>query len=100
MDHLVPQVSKDTKRDVWFLEQDIWREEHKSEDGFVKIVEECEDPEWRTTWSGRRRSGECRSGDNHIEWPPNIMGFIHSKNVCKKEVIILVDSKKKKNLDS
>ena len=26
--------------DVWFLEQAIWREEHKSEDGFEKIVEE------------------------------------------------------------
>ena len=26
---------KDTK-DVWFLDQAIWREEHKSEDGFEK----------------------------------------------------------------
>ena len=30
---------------------------------------------------------ECRSGDGHLEWPPRIMGFIHSRNVCKKEVI-------------
>ena len=27
----------------------------KAEDGFEKIVEECEDLECRTTWSGRRR---------------------------------------------
>ena len=25
---------------------------------------------------------------NHLEWPPRIMGFIHSRNVCHKEVII------------
>ena len=24
----------------------------------------------------------CRSGDSHLEWPPKIMGFIHSRNVC------------------
>ena len=24
---------------------------------------------------------------NHLEWPPKIMGFIHSRNVCQKEVI-------------
>ena len=29
--------------DVWFLYQAIWREQHKSEDGFEKTVEECED---------------------------------------------------------
>ena len=52
--------------DVWFLDQAIWREEHKYEYDFEKTVEECEDPEWRdhtvilykglsnqrTTWSG------------------------------------------------
>ena len=32
-------------------------------------------------------SEECRSGDGHLEWPPGIMGFIHAKNVCQKEVI-------------
>ena len=37
---------KDTV-DVWFLDQDIWREEHKSEYDLKKPVEECEDPEWR-----------------------------------------------------
>ena len=36
----------------------------------------------RKTCSGRRRSGECRSGDSHLEWPPRIMGFIHVRNVC------------------
>ena len=41
----------------------------------------------RTTCSSRRRSGECRSGENHLEWPPMIMGFIHSRKVCQKEVI-------------
>ena len=30
---------------------------------------------------------ECRSGDRHLEWPPKIMGFIHARNVCQKEVI-------------
>ena len=25
-----------------------------------------------------------RSGDNLLEWPPTIMGFIHVKNVCQK----------------
>ena len=44
-DHLVPQVYKDTKIDVWFLDQAIWREEHTSEDELKKPVEECEDPE-------------------------------------------------------
>ena len=33
---------KDTKRDFLFLDQAIWRKEHKSEDDFEKIVEECE----------------------------------------------------------
>ena len=37
--------------------------------------------------SDRRRSRECRSGDSHLEWPPMIMGFIHVRNVCQKEVI-------------
>ena len=46
---------KDTK-DVWFLDQAIWREEHKSKYDFENIVEEFEDPKCRTTWSGRRRS--------------------------------------------
>ena len=91
----------DTKRDVWHLDQAILREEHKSENDFEKKVVECEDPECRddtvilyedlsnqrTTCSSRRRSGKWRSGDNHLEWPPRIMGFIHSRNVCQKEVI-------------
>ena len=33
--------------EVWFLDQDIWREEHKSEYELKKLVEECEDPECR-----------------------------------------------------
>ena len=41
----------------------------------------------KTTWSGKRRSEECRSGDGHLEWPPRIIGFIHSRNVCQKKVI-------------
>ena len=70
-------------------------------DDFEKTIEEFEDPECRdhavilykglsnqrTTWSGRRRSGECISCDNYLEWPPRIMGFIDSRNVCQKEVI-------------
>ena len=38
---------------------------------------------WR---SNQRR---LRYGYNHLEWPPRIMGFIHSRNVCQKEVITL-----------
>ena len=41
----------------------------------------------RTTCNSRRRSGECRSGYSHLEWPPMLMGFIHVRNVCQKEVI-------------
>ena len=41
----------------------------------------------RTTCSSRRRSGEWRSSDSHLEWPPRIMGFIDARNVCQKEVI-------------
>ena len=41
----------------------------------------------RTTCSGKRRSEECSSGDVHLEWPPMIMGFIHSRNVFQKEAI-------------
>ena len=41
------------------------------------------------TSSGGRRSGECKSCDNHLEWRP-IMGFIHSRNVCQKEVITFI----------
>ena len=33
-----------TESDVWFLDQAIWREEHKSEYDFEKTVEGCEDP--------------------------------------------------------
>ena len=91
---------KDTE-DVWFLDQAIWRQEHKSEYDLKKSVEECEDPECRdhaviiykvlsnqrTTWSGKRRSEQCRSGDIHLQQPHRIMGFIHSRNVCQKEVI-------------
>ena len=32
-------------------------------------------------------SEECKSGDGHLEWPPRIMGFIHVRNVCQKEMI-------------
>ena len=95
---------KDTERDVWFLGQSIWREEHKLEDDFEKPVEECKDPECRdhtvilykglsnqrTTLSSGRRSREWRNCDNHLEWPPRIMGFIHSMNVFQKEVITFI----------
>ena len=37
---------KDTD-DVWFLDQYIWREEHKSKYDLKKLVEECEDLECR-----------------------------------------------------
>ena len=59
-------------------------------------VEECEDLECITSWSDRRRSRECRSGNSHFEWPPMIMGFIHAKNVCQKEVITFSSTHKKR----
>ena len=34
-------------------------------------------------------SEEYRSGDGHLEWPPRIMGCIHVRNVCQKEVITI-----------
>ena len=71
------------------------------EDDFKKLVGECEDTECRdhtvilykglsnqrTTCSSIRRSGECRSGDSHLKWPPRIMGFIHVMNMLQKEEI-------------
>ena len=30
---------------------------------------------------------EFRNCDNHLQSPPRIMGFIHLRNVCQKEVI-------------
>ena len=36
---------------------------------------------WQSNW---RR---IRYFYNHLEWPPKIMGFIHLRNVCQKEVI-------------
>ena len=51
----------------------------------------------RTTWSGKRRSEECRSGDSHLERPPRIMGFIHARNVCQKEVFDDMTNQSKKN---
>ena len=43
--------SNDTD-DVWFLDQAIWREEHKSKYNF----EECEDPECSHTLEGSLKS--------------------------------------------
>ena len=67
----------------------------------IAVKEKCEDLECRdhevilykglsnqiTTCSGKRRSEECSSGDVHLEWPFRIMGVIHLRNVCQKEVI-------------
>ena len=92
-DHLIPQVSSLTTTKEMF-----WPS-YKFKYDFDKLVEECEEctdhkvilykdlSNQRTTWSHRRRSGKCRSCDNHLEWPPRIMGFIHSRNVFQKEVI-------------
>ena len=82
---------KDTKRDDWFIDQATWRKEHKSEDEFEKTIQECEELECRdhivilykglsnqrTTWSGRIRSGECRSCDNSLpgSWDSFIWGM-------------------------
>ena len=61
-----------------------------------KPIEECEYPECKDHTviihkglSNQRKtcSSIRRSDDSHLEWPPNIMGFIHARNVCQKEVI-------------
>ena len=71
------------------------KERTKSEYDLKKLVEECEDPECRDhavirvsqIKNNLNRSEECRSGDGHLEWPPRIVEFIHSRNVFQKEVI-------------
>ena len=45
--YMISVFHKDTGRDVWFLDQVIWMEEHKSKDDFEKPVEECKDPKCR-----------------------------------------------------
>ena len=73
--------------------QAIWREEQKSEYDLMwrsRMQRPCSHKSLsnkRTTWSGKRKGEECRSGDGHFEWPPKIVGFIHSRNICQKEVI-------------
>ena len=39
-----------------------------------------------TTWSSRRECNIRRDCYDHLEWSPNIMGFINSMNMCQKEV--------------
>ena len=56
-------LSKDTE-DVWFLNQSIWKEEHKSEYDFEKIVEECEDPECRDRKYNHTLRGFLKSKNN------------------------------------
>ena len=76
---------------VWFLDQYIWRKEHKSKYDFEKTVEGCKNPEYRDHivilyggLSNQRTtcSSRIRSDDSHLEWYPGIMGFIHARNVC------------------
>ena len=71
----------------------------KSEYDLKKPIEECEDPECKDhavirvsqikeqLEAVKRKSEECKSGDGHLEWPPRIVEFIHSRNVFQKEVI-------------
>ena len=37
--------------EVWFIDQAIWREDHRSEYDLKKPAEECEDPEAETMQS-------------------------------------------------
>ena len=88
MDQIVPQVSSlKTPKMFYSLIRLFEDKDINQKIGFEKTVEECEDPECRTSWSGIRRSGEWRSGDSHLEWSHRIIEFIHSRNVCQKEVI-------------
>ena len=103
MDHLIAQVSSlKTLKEMCYSLANIFEGKNINQNMTLrKKIEECEDPECRdhtvilyeglsnqrTTCSSRRRSGEWRSGDSHLEWPPGIMGFIHVRNVCQKEVI-------------
>ena len=58
IDHLVPQV--DTEIGVWFLNQAIWREEHKLEYDFEKIVKGCEDHNVETIQSYFTRASQIK----------------------------------------
>ena len=85
---------------IWCFEKDVRREEDQLEDDFEEPVKECEDTKLiyhvvllhkgfsnqGTTWSSWRECAKRRDCYCHLEWPPNIMGFIHSRNMCTKEV--------------
>ena len=112
-DHLIPQVSspKDTQRDVWFLDQAIWREEHKSEDDFEKTVEEYEDQNAKTMQSYFTRVSQFKEQLEAVEeevenaevtlngLPRSWDSFI--RGMCaKRKWLLSANSGKKKKLDS
>ena len=80
--------------------QNLQQREHKLEYEFEEPTQECEDTKLRyyttllqkgfsnqeknlSSWRECRRRWDC---DDYLEWPPKIMGFIHSSNMYKKEV--------------
>ena len=85
---------------MWCFDKDDRRKEHQLEDDIEEPTKECEDTELRdyivllqkscsnqgTTWSSWRECRRRRDCDDYLEWPPKIMGFIHSRDMCKKEI--------------
>ena len=90
MDHLVPHVSSLKKlKEMFDSLTNIFEGKNINQNMTLKNVKIQNTDilykglsNQRTTCSSRRRSGECKSVDIHLEWPPRIMGFIHSRNVC------------------
>ena len=110
---LVLQVSYfKTPKMFWFLDQAIWREEHKSEYDFEKIVEGSEDPKCRdhavilykglshqrTTWSSKWIFVEVVMATlNGLpgSWDSFIWGMC-----ARRKWLPSIDFEKKKKLDS
>ena len=102
---------------LWFLDQYIWREEHKSKDDFEKPIEEWKDPECRdhtvilykclsnqrTTWRVDEEvenaeivittlNGVPRSWDSFIQGMCAIRKWLPSTNSGKSEHKKKIDS--------
>ena len=76
---------KDTERDVWFLDQSIWREEHKLKYDFEKTEQEVENAEVViATLNGLPGS-----------WDSFMQGMC-----ARRKWLLSADSGKKKKLDS
>ena len=55
-------------------------------DHLIPHVSSLNKPKGSVWWRINQRRRRRRDCYNHLEWPPKVMGFIHSRNVCQKEV--------------